>query len=185
VFERFTERARQVIVVAQDEARESLAPTISSEHILLGLLHETSTDTLAMLVLEGLGITYESVRDMIPALSEQVDLDEPIRGHLSMSVRAKKVLELALREALSLGHNYIGTEHILLGLVRDWEGVAAVILADSDVTPKTIRNEVIKALSGKRDESRSTLLLRHMDELADALAAATEAMSNLRRVLPR
>src|ERR687887_587345 len=121
MFERFTERARQVVVLAQEEARTLKHNYIGTEHILLGLLREE--EGLAARVLESLDITVERVR-------------------------AKVVLELALREALSLGHNYIGTEHILLGLVRENEGVAARILLDFDADSEKIRNEVIRMLSG-------------------------------------
>src|SRR6266581_355971 len=130
LFERFTERARQVVVLAQDEARALKHNYIGTEHILLGLLREE--EGLAARVLESLDITVEEVPT----------------GQIPFTPRAKKVLELALREALSLGHNYIGTEHILLGLVRENEGVAARILLDFDADSEKIRNEVIRMLSG-------------------------------------
>jgi len=128
LFERFTERARQVVVLAQDEARALKHNYIGTEHILLGLLREE--EGLAARVLESLDITVEEVRAQVARIVGQGD--EVTTGQIPFTPRAKKVLELALREALSLGHNYIGTEHILLGLVRENEGVAARILLDFD-----------------------------------------------------
>src|SRR5438093_6185607 len=144
LFERFTERARQVVVLAQDEARALKHNYIGTEHILLGLLREE--EGLAARVLESLDITVEEVRAQVARIVGQGD--EVTTGQIPFTPRAKKVLELALREALSLGHNYIGTEHILLGLVRENEGVAARILLDFDADSEKIRNEVIRMLSG-------------------------------------
>ena len=144
VFERFTERARQVVVLAQDEARALKHNYIGTEHILLGLLREE--EGLAARVLESLDITVEEVRAQVARIVGQGD--EVTSGQIPFTPRAKKVLELALREALSLGHNYIGTEHILLGLVRENEGVAARILLDFDADAEKIRNEIIRMLSG-------------------------------------
>src|SRR2546429_2936277 len=144
MFERFTERARQVVVLAQEEARILKHNYIGTEHILLGLLREE--EGLAARVLESLDITVEEVRAQVARIVGQGD--EVTTGQIPFTPRAKKVLELALREALSLGHNYIGTEHILLGLVRENEGVAARILLDFDADADKIRNEIIRMLSG-------------------------------------
>ena len=144
MFERFTERARQVVVLAQDEARALKHNYIGTEHLLLGLLREE--EGLAARVLESLDITVEEVRAQVARIVGQGD--EVTTGQIPFTPRAKKVLELALREALSLGHNYIGTEHILLGLVRENEGVAARILLDFDADAEKIRNEIIRMLSG-------------------------------------
>src|SRR5437773_9266198 len=144
MFERFTERARQVVVLAQDEARALKHNYIGTEHILLGLLREE--EGLAARVLDSLDITAEEVRAQVARIVGQGD--EVPTGQIPVTPRAKKVLELALREALSLGHNYIGTEHILLGLVRENEGVAARILLDFDADADKIRNEIIRMLSG-------------------------------------
>jgi ATP-dependent Clp protease ATP-binding subunit ClpC len=144
VFERFTERARQVVVLAQEEARTLKHNYIGTEHILLGLLREE--EGLAARVLESLDITVERVRAQVVRIVGSGE--EVTSGQIPFTPRAKKVLELALREALSLGHNYIGTEHILLGLVRENEGVAARILLDFDADSDKIRNEVIRMLSG-------------------------------------
>src|SRR5512143_749254 len=144
MFERFTERARQVVVLAQEEARTLKHNYIGTEHILLGLLREE--EGLAARVLESLDITVERVRSQVVRIVGSGE--EVTAGQIPFTPRAKKVLELALREALSLGHNYIGTEHILLGLVRENEGVAARILLDFDADSEKIRNEVIRMLSG-------------------------------------
>src|ERR687886_140205 len=143
MFERFTERARQVVVLAQEEARTLKHNYIGTEHILLGLLREE--EGLAARVLESLDITVERVRAQVVRIVGSGE--EVTSGQIPFTPRAKKVLELALREALSLGHNYIGTEHILLGLVRENEGVAARILLDFDADAEKIRNEIIRMLS--------------------------------------
>ena len=152
MFERFTERARQVVVLAQDEARALKHNYIGTEHILLGLLREE--EGLAARVLDSLEITVEEVRAQVARIVGQGD--EVTTGQIPFTPRAKKVLELALREALSLGHNYIGTEHILLGLVRENEGVAARILLDFDADAEKIRNEIIRMLSGPGRRSGSS-----------------------------
>jgi ATP-dependent Clp protease ATP-binding subunit ClpC len=152
MFERFTERARQVVVLAQEEARTLKHNYIGTEHILLGLLREE--EGLAARVLESLEITVERVRAQVVRIVGSGE--EVTSGQIPFTPRAKKVLELALREALSLGHNYIGTEHILLGLVRENEGVAARILLDFDADSEKIRNEVIRMLSGPGSRSRGS-----------------------------
>jgi ATP-dependent Clp protease ATP-binding subunit ClpC len=144
MFERFTERARQVVVLAQEEARSLKHNYIGTEHLLLGLLREE--EGVAARVLDGLEVSVEEVRAAVVRIVGSGE--ESPQGQIPFTPRAKKVLELALREALSLGHNYIGTEHILLGLVREDEGVAARILLDLDAEPEKIRNEVMRALSG-------------------------------------
>src|ERR1700675_2295674 len=123
LFERFTERARQVVVLAQDEARRLNHNYIGTEHILLGLLREE--EGLAARVLKSLDVTPEQVRAQVARIVGQGS--ETVTGQIPFTPRAKKVLELSLREALSLGHSYIGTEHVLLGLVRENDGVAARI----------------------------------------------------------
>ena len=124
MFERFTDRARRVVVLAQEEARLLDHDYIGTEHLLLGLIHER--EGLAAKVLESLGISLEEVRTEVQAaVGRGVAAPE---GHIAFTPRAKKVLELSLREALQLGHNYIGTEHILLGLIREGRGVAAQVL---------------------------------------------------------
>ena len=143
MFERFTERARQVIVLAQEEARNLRHNYIGTEHLLLGLLREA--DGVAARVLGSLEVTLDEVRAEITRIVGEGDSES--QGQIPFTPRAKKVLEFALREALSLGHNYIGTEHILLGLVRESEGVAARIMGDLDVDPERVRQEVMRMLS--------------------------------------
>jgi hypothetical protein len=143
VFERFTERARQVVVLAQDEARTLRHNYIGTEHLVLGLLREE--EGLAARVLESLDITIEEVRAQVARIVGEGD--EVTTGQIPFTPRAKKVLELALREALTLGHNYIGTEHLLLGLVRENEGVGARILLDFGADAEKIRDQVIRMLS--------------------------------------
>ena len=133
-----------VVVLAQDEARALRHNYIGTEHILLGLLREE--EGLAARVLESLDITTEEVRAQVAHIVGEGD--EVTRGQIPFTPRAKKVLELSLREALSLGHNYIGTEHILLGLVREGEGVASRILLDFDTRAEVIREEVVRMLRG-------------------------------------
>jgi len=145
MFERFAEGARQVVVLAQEEARILKHDYIGTEHILLGLLREQDGG-LAARVLASLDITVERVRAQVVSIVGS--REEVASGQIPFTPRAKKVLELALREALSLGHNYIGTEHILLGLARENEGVAARVLLDFDADPDRIRNDVIRMLSG-------------------------------------
>jgi len=152
MFEKFTERARQVVVLAQDEARSLKSPSVGTEHLLLGLLREE--DGIGARVLSNLGVTVEAVRNDI--LPREVD---PIQGQIPMTDSAKKTMELALREALSLGHNYIGTEHILLGLVRQekTDSIALRILEKFYVTSDVVKAEVIRLLSGpgkKKEEKK-------------------------------
>jgi len=163
-FERFTEQARQVVVLGQEEARTLKHNYIGTEHILLGLLREE--EGLAARVLESLDITVERVRAQVVRIVGSGE--EVTSGQIPFTPRAKKVLELALREALSLGHNYIGTEHILLGLVRENDGVAARILLDFDADSEEIRDEMIRMLSG--------LGLTHLAP-AKPTAAATDEFS--------
>ena len=124
MFERYTDRARRVVVLAQEEARMLNHNYIGTEHILLGLIREG--EGVAAKALESLGISQEAVRQQVGEIIGQGQ--HAPAGHIPFTPRAKKVLELSLREALALGHNYIGTEHILLGLIREGEGVAAQVL---------------------------------------------------------
>ena len=142
MFERFTERARQVVVLAQDEARALKHNYIGTEHILLGLLR--NEEGLAARVLGSLGVTLDEARRQVARIVGSGE--EAPAGELPFTPRAKKALELALREALSLDHNYIGTEHILLGLVQEGEGVANHILADQGADSERIRAAVFTML---------------------------------------
>ena len=144
MFERFTERARQVVVLAQQEARSLRHNYIGTEHILLGLVLEP--EGLAARVLEHLGVTIDGARSRLMQIVGSGE--EANESQIPFTPRAKKVMELSLREALALGHNHIGTEHILLALVREDEGVAARILLDFGADADKVRNEVIRMLSG-------------------------------------
>src|SRR5215467_4394646 len=144
MFERFTDRARRVVVLAQEEARMLNHNYIGTEHILLGLIHEG--EGVAAKALESLGISLEAVRNQVEEIIGQGGSSPS--GHIPFTPRAKKVLELSLREALQLGHNYIGTEHILLGLIREGEGVAAQVLVKLGADLSRVRQRVIQLLSG-------------------------------------
>ena len=144
MFERFTDRARRVVVLAQEEARMLNHNYIGTEHILLGLIHEG--EGVAAKALESLGIALEGVRAQVEEIIGQGQ--QSPSGHIPFTPRAKKVLELSLREALQLGHNYIGTEHILLGLIREGEGVAAQVLVKLGADLNRVRQQVLQLLSG-------------------------------------
>ncbi len=150
MFERFTDRARRVVVLAQEEARMLDHNYIGTEHILLGLVHEG--ENVAAKALESLGISLETVRERVEEIIGKGA--SPPTGHIPFTPRAKKVLELSLREALQLGHNYIGPEHILLGLVREGEGVAAQVLKREGAELNRVREQVNQLLTGEVGEGR-------------------------------
>src|SRR5947199_2421020 len=152
MFERFTDRARRVVVLAQEEARMLNHNYIGTEHILLGLIHEG--EGVAAKSLESLGISLEGVRSQVEEIIGQGQ--QAPSGHIPFTPRAKKVLELSLREALQLGHNYIGTEHILLGLIREGEGVAAQVLVKLGADLNRVRQQVIQLLSGYQGKEAAT-----------------------------
>ena len=152
MFERFTDRARRVVVLAQEEARMLNHNYIGTEHILLGLIHEG--EGVAAKALESLGISLEGVRAQVEEIIGQGQ--QAPSGHIPFTPRAKKVLELSLREALQLGHNYIGTEHILLGLIREGEGVAAQVLVKLGADLNRVRQQVIQLLSGYQGKEAVT-----------------------------
>ena len=152
MFERFTDRARRVVVLAQEEARMLNHNYIGTEHILLGLIHEG--EGVAAKALESLGISLEAVRSQVEEIIGQGQ--QAPSGHIPFTPRAKKVLELSLREALQLGHNYIGTEPILLGLIREGEGVAAQVLVKLGADLNRVRQQVIQLLSGYQGKEPAT-----------------------------
>jgi ATP-dependent Clp protease ATP-binding subunit ClpA len=149
VFERFTDRARRVVVLAQEEARMLNHNYIGTEHLLLGLIHEG--EGIAAQALEALGISLRDARRDVEEIIGQGQAAPT--GHIPFTPRAKKVLELSLREALQLGHNYIGTEHILLGLVREGEGVAAQVLEKLGAHLDRVRQTVIELLPGSSESA--------------------------------
>ena len=208
MFERFTDRARRVVVLAQEEARMLNHNYIGTEHILLGLIHEG--EGVAAKALESLGISLEAVRQQVEEIIGQGQ--QAPSGHIPFTPRAKKVLELSLREALQLGHNYIGTEHILLGLIREGEGVAAQVLVRLGADLNRVRQQVIQLLhdyQGKESAAGATWrgsadraqrgplpdLLSRLDAIESRLRAlelgagtgpgphATEEIERLRRLL--
>jgi ATP-dependent Clp protease ATP-binding subunit ClpC len=153
MFERFTDRARRVVVLAQDEARRLNHDYIGTEHILLGLVQEG--EGVAAQALESLGIGLAAVRHQVEEIVGRGK--EPPGGHIPFTPRAKKVLELSLREALQLGHDYIGTEHILLGLTREGEGVAAQVLVSLGADLNMVRQQVVQLLNSHQIEGHERL----------------------------
>ena len=165
MFERFTDRARRVVVRAQEEARNLNHNYIGTEHILLGLIHEG--EGVAAQALEAMGISLESVREQVEENIGQGT--EAPSGHIPFTPRAKKVLEYSLREALQLGHNYIGTEHILLGLIREGDGVAAQVLTNLGADLPSVCQQVIQLLNGYQG---GTPAAENVQEPAAAAVAA-------------
>ena len=171
LFERFTDRARRVVVLAQEEARLLNHNYIGTEHILLGLIHEG--EGVAAKSLESLGISLEAVRAQVEEIIGQGG-NSP-SGHIPFTPRAKKVLELSLREALQLGHNYIGTEHILLGLIREGEGVAAQVLVKLGADLSRVRQQVIQQLSGYQGSGQTGDAAKGGQPTAAGVGASTGA----------
>jgi len=181
MFERFTDRARRVVVLAQDEARRLNHNYIGTEHLLLGLVHEG--EGVAAQALEDLRVSLDAVRQQVEEIIGQ-GKDAP-SDHIPFTPRAKKVLELSLREALQLGHDYIGTEHILLGLIREGDGVAAQVLVALGADLDRVRQQVIALLQGApgQGEQRApgfhfsgypgalSEIMTRLDTIADRLAA--------------
>jgi ATP-dependent Clp protease ATP-binding subunit ClpA len=178
LFERFTDRARRLVVLAQEEARLLNHNYIGTEHILLGLIHEG--EGVAAKALESLGISLEAVRAQVEAEIGR-GIEAPT-GHIPFTPRAKKVLELSLREALQLGHNYIGTEHILLGLIREGEGVAAQVLVGLGADRERVRQQVVQLLSGYAggEDVGTRMLLVRMTVPTD-IREGEEQLAQLRR----
>jgi len=178
VFERFTDRARRVIVLAQEEARLLKHDYIGTEHLLLGLIREG--EGVAGKALEVLGIRLEALRSQVEEVIGQGQ--RAPSGHVPFTPRAKKVLELSLREALELGHNYIGTEHLLLGLIREGEGVAAQVLVKLGADLSRARGQVTELLSGHAGgmEAGARTRLVHMT-VPDDLREAEQQLAQVRQ----
>jgi ATP-dependent Clp protease ATP-binding subunit ClpA len=179
MFERFTDRARRVVVLAQEEARMLNHNYIGTEHILLGLAHEG--EGVAAKALEGLGIHLEAVRQQVEQIIGKGQ--QAPSGHIPFTPRAKKVLELSLRESLQLGHDYIGTEHILLGLIREGDGVAAQVLVRLGADLNRVRAEVIKLVHGGRGEEERVVGPRPSPAIRDVFFR--EVQSALRSIEQR
>jgi ATP-dependent Clp protease ATP-binding subunit ClpA len=160
MFERFTDRSRRVLVLAQEEARQLNHSFIGTEHILLGLIHEG--DGVAARTLDSLGITLTAVRERV---EEAIGMTGTVpSGAPPFTPRAKKVLELSLREALQLGHSYIGTEHMLLGLVSEGDGVAAQVLVSLGADLARVRQQVIRTMAGNQDEDATGASVVRLEE---------------------
>jgi ATP-dependent Clp protease ATP-binding subunit ClpA len=178
MFERFTDRARRVIVLAQEEARLLNHNYIGTEHLLLGLAREG--EGVAAKALESLGIRLEAVRAQVEEIIGRGQWAPS--GQIPFTPRAKKVLELSLREALQLGHNYMGTEHILLGLIREGEGVAAQVLVKLGADFSRVRQQVIQLLSGSAGGAEAAAETRPMQmTVPDDLREAEEQLDQVRR----
>jgi ATP-dependent Clp protease ATP-binding subunit ClpC len=173
MFERFTDRARRVVVLAQDEARTLNHNYIGTEHILLGLIRED--EGLAARALKALGVSLEETRQRVEDIIGRGVQAQ--KGHIPFTPRAKKVLELSLREALQLDHNYIGTEHILLGVLREGDGVAAQVLVASGVNLDRARQEVIRLLRGYT-AARADDLRDRLTSFADRLAVIEDRLKD-------
>ena len=172
MFKRFTDRARRVVVLAQEEARMLNHNYIGTEHILLGLIHEG--EGVAAKALESLGVSLDAVRAQVEEIIGQGQ--QIPSGHIPFTPRAKKVMELSLREALQLGHDYIGTEHILLGLIREGDGVAAQVLIRLGAHLDRVRQQVIVLLHGYQGKEprlarRPPEVQARLDAVEDRLAA--------------
>ncbi len=179
MFERFTDRARRVVVLAQEEARMLNHGYIGTEHILLGLIREG--EGVAAKALETLGISLEGVREQVQEIIGPGQ--QSPSGHIPFTPRAKKVLELALREALQLGHNYIGTEHILLGLIREGEGVAAQVLVKLGADLNQVRQQVIQLLSGYQGKETTGAGVGPGQDQAEATPAGSVVLDQFGRNL--
>ena len=175
MFERFTDRARRVVVLAQEEARMLNHGYIGTEHILLGLIHEG--EGVAAKALESLSISLDGVREQVQEIIGPGQ--ESPSGHIPFTPRAKKVLELSLREALQLGHNYIGTEHILLGLIREGEGVAAQVLVKLGADPSRVRHQVIQLISGYQGKETTRAGQNHVEAIPSGSVVLDQFGRNL------
>ena len=181
MFERFTERARQVIVLAQEEARNNQQGYIGPEHILLGLLREE--EGLAARVLASLDVTIEKAREAAHSIAKgRAHDEEELEGQIPFTPRTRKLLELSLREALSLGHNYIGTEHVLLGLLREGDNSAVGILEGVfDAHREKVRSEVIRLLSSKKAPQLQRTPVQEQAEQRDRIAEFALALEELKK----
>ncbi len=174
MFERFTDQARRIVVLAQEEARMLHHNYIGAEHILLALIHE-GTGTAAS-ALGSLGITEEAARQQVEEISGRGQQDPP-RGHIPFTPLAKKTLELSLREAIALGNNFIGSEHILLGLIRDGDNPATQVLNRLGVDPNRVRQEVIRRVPARRADEEPAV--RHVTARGGKRKVASEVKGRL------
>jgi ATP-dependent Clp protease ATP-binding subunit ClpC len=174
MFERFTDRARRVVVLAQEEARQLNHNYIGTEHLLLGLLNEG--EGIAGQALELLGVRLDAVRDQVKEIIGTGKHDA-LSGHIPFTPRAKKVLELSLRESLQLGHDYIGTEHILLGIVREGHGVAAEVLVGLGADLNRVRQAVVQLVSTAEPDEPAVIRRRRGQMLTDDILTRLDAIA--------
>jgi ATP-dependent Clp protease ATP-binding subunit ClpC len=167
MFERFTDRARRVVVLAQQEARDLDHNYIGTEHILLALLDEGQG--VAANALTAMGISQDAARQRVEEVIGRGQGASP--GHIPFTPRAKKVLELSLRQALQLGHHYIGTEHILLGVIAEGDGVGAHVLVDLGADLDRTRQQVVQILTGRMPEEGAPAAVANLRERLDSVAA--------------
>jgi ATP-dependent Clp protease ATP-binding subunit ClpA len=179
MFERFTDRARRVVVLAQDEARMLNHDYIGTEHILLGLIHEG--EGVAARALEAMHIGLDTVRGQVEEIIGRGEQSPP--GHIPFTPRSKRVLELSLRESLQLGHNYIGTEHILLGLIREGDGVAAQVLVRLGADLNRVRQQVILVLHAYQGKEQKVAQDFRLAEVQSTLAVIAERLTAIERHL--
>ncbi|TDD27611.1 Clp protease [Nonomuraea terrae] len=179
MFERFTDRARRVVVLAQEEARTMNHDSIGTEHILLGLLKEG--EGLGALVLDACGVEIDHVRGFVERMVGR-GAESP-GGHIPFTPRAKKVLELSLREALQLRHNYIGTEHILLGLIREGDGLAVQALTDAGADVTDVRQRVLGRVGRGPKERPGEAFFPGASELTERLTRIEERLERIERHL--
>jgi len=177
MFERFTERARRVLLLAQNEARSLDHDCIGTEHVLLALIQEG--DGVGAKALEAMQISVDTIRGRVEEITGRGQVASR-RGHIPFTPAAKKVLELSLREALQLGHTYIGTEHILLGLVREGEGVAGQVLLGLGADLDRTRMLVIQILTGRHQEEAAPVVA---EDLRDRLAVMAARLAVIERRL--
>ena len=173
MFERFTDRARRVVVLAQEEARQLSHNYIGTEHLLLGLLNEG--EGIAGQALESLGVRLNAVRDQVKEIIGTGKYDAE-SGHIPFTPRAKKVLELSLRESLQLGHDYIGTEHILLGIVREGHGVAAEVLVGLGADLNRVRQAVVQLVATAEPDEPAAIRRRRSQVLTDEIVTRLDAI---------
>jgi hypothetical protein len=143
-FERFTDRARHALRAAQDEARDHLHDYVGTEHLALGLLHEP--DGIAAKAIEAIGVPLSTARETLDAALMPARVTEPVTGDIGFTAKSRRVLELSVRDALRMGHNYVGTEHLLLGVLGEGDGLGATTLAGLGITPERAEEQVTRLL---------------------------------------
>ncbi len=184
MFKRFTDRARRVVVLAQEEARRLRHDSVGTEHILLGLIREGQGEDVAARALESLGLDPDAVRQQVEEITGRGEGEQEATGHMPFTPRAKKVLELSLREALQLGHEHIGAEHILLGLLREGDGVAAQVLVSMGADLNRVRAQVLRLMdSPLADVIATGEVESRLVVLSDQVSQLSQEVERLRGLL--